>query len=143
MSQILSGIVGAIAVSLTFGAIQLASGSDLIAARPGTSTQGLNRSLDDANPTASAVNRTAKSDRGDWVRAAGQSLTIAIHSDGVSETSVLIRRPTEVREEARNRPPAPGSAKPSTTRRTTVACEPVVSVLTEVAKLLQPGRCVT
>jgi hypothetical protein len=27
--------------------------------------------------------------------------------------------------------------------RTAVACEPVVSVLTEVAKLLQPGRCVT
>jgi hypothetical protein len=24
-----------------------------------------------------------------------------------------------------------------------VACEPVVSVLTEVAKQLQPGRCVT
>jgi len=28
-------------------------------------------------------------------------------------------------------------------RKMTVACEPVVSVLTEVAKLLQPGRCVT
>jgi hypothetical protein len=28
-------------------------------------------------------------------------------------------------------------------RKLTVACEPVVSVLTEVAKQLQPGRCVT
>jgi hypothetical protein len=28
-------------------------------------------------------------------------------------------------------------------RKNAVACEPVVSVLTEVAKLLQPGRCVT
>jgi hypothetical protein len=28
-------------------------------------------------------------------------------------------------------------------QKTAVACEPVVSVLTEVAKLLQPGRCVT
>ena len=27
--------------------------------------------------------------------------------------------------------------------KTAVACEPPVSVLTEVAKLLQPGRCVT
>jgi len=89
------------------------------------------------------VNRTAKSDRGDWVRAAGQSQTIAVHSDGTAATSVLIRRPTEVREEARNRPSAPGTVKPATARRTTVACEPVVSVLTEVAKLLQPGRCIT
>ena len=31
----------------------------------------------------------------------------------------------------------------SGSRKTAVACEPVVSVLTEVAKLLQPGRCVT
>ena len=28
-------------------------------------------------------------------------------------------------------------------RKATVACEPMVSVLTEVAKQLQPGRCVT
>jgi hypothetical protein len=28
-------------------------------------------------------------------------------------------------------------------RKLTVACEPVVSVLTEVAKQLEPGRCVT
>jgi hypothetical protein len=27
--------------------------------------------------------------------------------------------------------------------RPTIACEPMVSSLTEVAKLLQPGRCVT
>jgi hypothetical protein len=40
-----------------------------------------------------------------------------------------------------------GASRPSMTkssdRKMTVACEPVVSVLTEVAKLLQPGRCVT
>jgi hypothetical protein len=27
--------------------------------------------------------------------------------------------------------------------KATVACEPVVSVLTDIAKRLQPGRCVT
>jgi hypothetical protein len=27
--------------------------------------------------------------------------------------------------------------------KATAACEPVVSVLTEVAKRLQPGRCIT
>jgi len=28
-------------------------------------------------------------------------------------------------------------------RKPTIACEPIVSSLTEVARLLQPGRCVT
>jgi hypothetical protein len=45
-----------------------------------------------------------------------------------------------VASETRARPAAPSFAKPG---KTAVACEPVVSVLTEVAKLLQPGRCVT
>jgi hypothetical protein len=45
-----------------------------------------------------------------------------------------------VAAETRARPAAPAFAKPG---KTAVACEPVVSVLTEVAKLLQPGRCVT
>ena len=41
-----------------------------------------------------------------------------------------------------------GNAKPAPTllklgRKPTIACEPMVSSLTEVAKLLQPGRCVT
>jgi hypothetical protein len=45
-------------------------------------------------------------------------------------------------KETRNRPPAPGLTKPGD-RKLRVACEPVVSTLTEVAKLLQPGRCVT
>jgi len=138
MSQIFSGVIGAVAVSLTFGAIQLASGSDLVAARHAVNQT----SVSAASQTESDVNRTAKSDRGDWVRSAGQTQTIVVRPDGLSETSVLIRLPTEVREEARNRPAAPSPTRPAT-RRATVACEPVVSVLTEVAKLLQPGRCIT
>jgi hypothetical protein len=47
----------------------------------------------------------------------------------------------QTRKEARNTPPAPTVSKQPVGR--TVACEPVVSVLTEVAKQLQPGRCVT
>lgn len=68
--------------------------------------------------------------------------TISLRFNALSDTSVLVRVP--VAKEARNMPPAPG-VKPSgdRNRRMTVACEPVVSVLTEVAKLLQPGRCVT
>jgi hypothetical protein len=57
---------------------------------------------------------------------------------------VVVRVPI-VTEAERNRPvvPAkPGSSKPGASK-TAIACEPPVSVLTEVAKLLQPGRCVT
>ena len=45
-------------------------------------------------------------------------------------------------KEARNRQ-GPPLIDRSGARKTAVAAEPVVSVLTEVAKLLEPGRCVT
>jgi hypothetical protein len=133
MSQILSGVLGALAMSLAFGAVQFASGGDLVS--PG---RGVNQ-IDE-----SAINRGAKSDRADSVRTAGQSQTIAVRLDGLSGTSILVRLPAQFREEARNRSPIPDLAKePVNPRKSTVACEPVVSVLTEVAKQLQPGRCVT
>jgi hypothetical protein len=47
---------------------------------------------------------------------------------------------TPVKTEIVNSRAAPMNAKP---QRAAVACEPPVSVLTDVAKLLQPGRCVT
>ena len=59
-------------------------------------------------------------------------------------TSVLVRVPVvkKPETEARNRPAAPSLFNSGGSKRT-VACEPMVSVLTEVAKQLQPGRCVT
>jgi hypothetical protein len=54
--------------------------------------------------------------------------------------SPVVQEPV-AQEEVRNRPAPP--ARPGATKKMTVACEPPVSVLTEVAKLLQPGRCVT
>jgi hypothetical protein len=138
MTKVFSGIVGAAAVSLTFGAVQFAAGSDLVAAAR------------DFNPTkdvisANGINRAAKSDLADLPRIpAGQSQTISVRLDGLSATSILIRLPAQLREEARSRSFIPVLTKePVNARRSTVACEPVVSVLTEVAKQLQPGRCVT
>ena len=66
----------------------------------------------------------------------------SLRVDGVADTSVLVRVPVakEAASETRARPAAPALMKPG---KTAVACEPMVSVLTEVAKLLQPGRCVT
>jgi hypothetical protein len=128
MSQIQKGIFVALAVGLTCGAVQFASGHDLIGQKAAPASQ------------ETGVNRAAKTDRAMVVPSPGQTQTIALHPNGLPDTSVLVRIP--VPQEARSRPALPSPAK-SGDRKTAVACEPVVSVLTEVAKLLQPGRCVT
>ena len=132
MSKIVSGILGTLAVSLSLGAAQYASGSDLVGlARQSTAV---------ATTPQTIINREAKADRADAPANALQTKTISVSVDGLSETSILVRVPV-ARKEARNTPPAPVVAKKPVAR--TVACEPVVSVLTEVARQLQPGRCIT
>jgi hypothetical protein len=132
MSKIFSGILGALAVSASLGAAQYASGSDLVGlARQSTAA---------ATAPEAAINRQAKADRAAAPANALQSRTISVSVDGLSDTSILVRVPV-ARKEARTTPPAPRLSNQPVAR--TVACEPVVSVLTEVAKQLQPGRCVT
>jgi hypothetical protein len=130
MSQLFRGILAAGAVTLTLGAAQFALGRDL--------------SVGQQNPagaTDATINRTAKADRAARVAApASQSRTISLRLDALSATSVLVRIPFA--EEARSRASARWITK-SADRKMAVACEPMVSVLTEVAKQLQPGRCVT
>jgi hypothetical protein len=128
MSQIIKGIFGALAVSATFGAVQFASGHDLIgrqAVIPAPET---------------SVNRAAKADRGAVLPSPGSMETIALRFDRLADTSVLVRV-LIARNEVRSRSVPPLMMKSGD--RKTVACEPVVSVLTEVAKRLQPGRCIT
>ena len=134
MSQIFKAILAALAITATFDAVQLASGHDLIGGRQLASTI-----------PAADINRAAKADRAALRAAPGQTETITIRSVGLEDTSVVVRVPV-AQEEVRNRPAAPAkpglSNKPDASK-TAIACEPPVSVLTEVAKLLQPGRCVT
>ncbi len=130
MSQISRGIFGAIAISLTLGAIPFAAGRDL--------TGG---PQDTAGTPASDINRAAKADREAGVKASAEpTRTILLRLDSLSDTSVLVRIP--VAREARSNSSAPLLTKPSD-RKVTVACEPMVSTLTEVSSQLQPGRCVT
>jgi hypothetical protein len=128
MSQIRNGIFATFAVLTSLGAAQLASGHDLPGFRQTVSVA-----------PGAGVNRAGKSDRAAIKVAPGQARTISVVPDGLNDTSVLVRVPV-VREETRNRPVAP--LKPGATK-TAVACEPPVSVLSEVARLLEPGRCVT
>jgi hypothetical protein len=141
MSQIRKGIFASLAIALTLGAAQFASGHDLMGGKIRT-----------AAAPETGVNRAAKADRATVPVLPGQSDTIALRFDSLADTSVLVRVPVakdaskeasnEARNEMRNSPPPPVVTKPAA-KKTPVACEPPVSVLTDVAKLLQPGRCVT
>jgi len=137
MSQLSRGIFGAVAVSLTFGAA-LAAGRDLAEIQnPAGNSQVVN--------TSEAINRAAKADRADGaVGSAASTRTISLRQDVLTDTSVLIRVLIRlpVTQEARNNVPARAVVKPQA-KKVTVACEPPVSVLTEVAKRLEPGRCIT
>jgi hypothetical protein len=130
MSQLSKGILSAIAVSLTLGAAQFALGRDLSAPQQVS-----------AGTLEAAVNRAGKADRAARAAAPGvQTQTISLRPEGLDATSVLVRVP--VAEATRSSSSARSLMK-SGNGKMAVACEPMVSVLTEVAKQLQPGRCVT
>jgi len=129
MSYLIKGIFGAAALSLMLGAVQFASGHDRVSGLQAPS----------GNP-ATGVNRSAKANRVAVTAVALPAHTISFQPYGLAATSVVVRIPLtkEVRGPARPRTLfKSGQDKPM------VACEPMVSVLTEVAKKLQPGRCVT
>jgi hypothetical protein len=153
MSKFSKGIFSAIALAVTFGAAQLTAGQ-LAAGRDLGRTGSLAQlSVAQFGPMAfanapepaelsqaAAVNRVGKTDQVSGARVAAQrSQTISLRLNGLPDTSVLIRMP--VAHEARNSVPRAPLIKPASKQME--ACEPSVSVLTEVAKHLEPGRCVT
>ena len=131
MFQVSRGVYGAAAIAMALGAIPLAAGRDLADGAQLLLTAASSVTRD---APASGVNREAKADRSARTMGA-PSDTISLRLDDFPGTSVLVRVPAK---SARD-----GSSTKSGSARPKVACEPVVSVLTEVAKLLQPGRCVT
>jgi hypothetical protein len=136
MFHLSRGVYGAAAIALALGAIPLAAGRDLADGAQLLLTSAASNVTRDA--PAGAVNRDAKADRS--ARTIGApSDTISLRLDDLPGMSVLVRLPAK---SARDGSSGPSSTK-SGSGRPKVACEPVVSVLTEVAKLLQPGRCVT
>jgi hypothetical protein len=136
------GVFGAIALSLTFGAV--AWGRDLGRRDASGQINQINSTQINSTEASAAVNRTAKADRAPRVAGpATQAQTVSLRLNGLADTSVLIRMPV-----ARRGAPAPARAPASLliksgSGKMTLACEPVVSVLTEVAKRLLPGSCVT
>ena len=128
MSEFSRVILAAVAASLTLGAVQLASGRDLT---------GIGQ--DPTGTPETVVNRIAKADRADRAAAPGvRTQTIALRREGLPDTSFLVRIP--LAQATRSGTPAPAKLRSG---KLAVACEPVVSVLTEIARQLEPGRCVT
>ena len=128
MSQIRKAALGAIAITLTLSAAQLASGHDLV-----------NRWQAASEQPSHILNRAGKTDRlADLKPFAVPTKTVSLRLNDLADTSVSLRFPSAL---ARNNKPPKLLRNQS--RKPTLACEPVVSALTEVARLLPPGRCVT
>jgi hypothetical protein len=133
MSRLTTGISGAIALVLISGAAQFALGRDL-----GMSPAD---QLSSGSPAAdaSAVNRGAKADRATGPAGSpAVTRTVSLKLSGFSNTTFLLRVPVTSAT-----PTAVSSTAKRVAPKPAVACEPMVSVLTEVAKQLEPGRCVT
>lgn len=141
MARIFPMILGVAAATLALSGahLEMASGNDLgsFGARHGEAVLI-------APGSAPEINREAKADRDVVTAPSRQSLrTVSIQVDQLAHTSVLIRVPADqVRGETA---PAPAAkpAKRNAPARKMLACEPVVSGLTEIAKVLDSGRCVT
>ncbi len=64
--------------------------------------------------------------------------TVSLRLNNLADTSVLVRIPS-----AQARTTKPPMLLRKQSGKPTLACEPMVSAITEVAGLLEPGRCVT
>ena len=128
MSQISKAVLGAIAITLTLGAAQFASGHDLV-----------NRLQAVSEQPSQIVRHPGKADRlADLKPFSEPTKTVSLRLNDLDDTSVLLRIPS-----AQARTIKPPMLLRNQSRKPTLACEPVVSVLTEVARLLEPGRCLT
>jgi hypothetical protein len=142
-----SGTLGAVAAVLALGAVHLdvSAASDRLDYRFGPAQRGnVSMAARGGEAIVMNVDRSAKGDR----ETAGQpsgGLTLSFKVPSLPDTSVVMRMPAGEAADALRRAPASatGANKGSSAGQRPVACEPVVSVLTAVARQLQPGRCIT
>jgi hypothetical protein len=135
-----------IAAALTVAAAPFAMGGELpawLVRSPTLAAAAVSASTATQINQINNVARAGKSDRAPVTRAGVESQTFSIQPSGMSDTSVLVRIVSRKPDRRANEKPATQLRPRSTTNRPRAACEPVVSLLTEVAKRLEPGRCVT
>jgi hypothetical protein len=135
MFQLASGILGAAAATLAFSTVHLevSAKGDLQRQQPAVAQ----------SVAAPQIVRTAKGDRLTNPAVQGQNLTVSFRVPGAPDSSVMMRIVLPAGSHKATSPSAPAPANRASTGKRMVACEPSVSVLAPVAKLLQPSRCVT
>ncbi|EKS32607.1 hypothetical protein [Afipia clevelandensis] len=142
MANLASGTLGVVAGMLALGAVHLevSAGNDLL----GPMQQGgAQFAAPRAEPVKINVDRSAKGDRAATVTPVG-GVTLSFRVPGAEDSSVMVRMPSGGAADARKSPASTSTVgKGSSAGSRPIACEPVVSVLTAVARQLAPGRCVT
>ena len=131
-STVSATLAGLAAGMLAFGAVQIAMGKDLVSKTvPGSAL---------AAPAGvqQNVNRAAKSDRLAMTTSREGGTTLSFRVPSLPNTLIVTRFSADAASPRQDG----NAARPSAERRA-VACEPSVSVLAEVAKLLGPSRCIT
>ncbi len=127
MFQTSAGFLAGLVATLSLGAVHLES--DHQAA---------------SHDATSAVYRAVKSDRGIVRSPRAVGRTISIRTESLPRTSIVFRIPRSSGQEVTDHITKRDSHHaPAMRVKRTIACEPVVSTLTDVAKQLQLGRCVT
>ncbi|ABA06022.1 conserved hypothetical protein [Nitrobacter winogradskyi Nb-255] len=127
MLQVSAGFLAGLAVTLSLGAVHLESNGEA--------------AVYDA--AVASVHRAVKSDLGIVPSPNAGGRTVSVRLQSLPRMSIVFRLP-DSGQEARDRGVKRGLQRsPAARVKRTIACEPVVSMLTDVAKRLQPGRCVT
>lgn len=134
------GLLTATAAIAVFGGLHFedAAGSNLDTLTPNDARLQISTTL-----AATSINRLAKADRGEVSQNAAKGRTLTFQLPELPATTVAVRVLEAVGMTTTPPQPVAASKRPGEKRRQTVACEGVVSALTEVAKHLEPGRCVT
>ena len=91
---------------------------------------------------AMEINRGTKTDRSEVSSNTAEGRTIIFQHPDLQSTTVALRL-WETAGVAKSRPASKNGKAPADKPKRAVACEGVVSALTEVAKQLEAGRCVT
>jgi hypothetical protein len=138
MSNRWLGFLSTAAALSLFGGLhlQIASGRALDHTAPDDASLRTSTTI-----AANAVNRSAKRDRVEMSSHSTEGRTIVFEHPDLQSTTVAVH----VWEAANvvKKAPSLKSGKPAGEKKPAVACESSVSALTEVAKQVEVGRCVT
>lgn len=134
------GFLAATAAFAVFGGLHLeiASGRALDRVAPDDARLDTGRTF-----AATTVNRSTKADRQRLSLGAAEGRTITFQHPDHPATTIAVRLWETVGMSSKGSPAAKQRKSPASKPKQAVACESVVSALTEVAKHLEAGRCVT